>query len=84
MSLLSLPSSLTILEDESEKNPTPNQSSQFSKFSQDFGKDFSFLIDIIRSLERTIEAPNKRLETYENQIQNVITGYQTSPLPLIY
>ena len=82
MSLLSLPSSLTILEDESEKNPTPNQSSQFSKFSQDFGKDFSFLIDIIRSLERTIEALNKRLETYENQnqIQNVFTGYQTSPL----
>ena len=32
-------------------------------------QDFAFLINIIKTLEKTIEALNKRLETYENQTQ---------------
>ena len=67
MSLSFQPPSLA---NESDKNSVQNSDSTPIITTVTSGQDFSFLINIIRSLEKTIVALNRRLEAYENQNQN--------------
>ena len=57
----------------SNQSQTASISTAATSDGNNFGasQDFTFLINIIKNLEKTIEAQNRRLEGYENQTQNV-------------
>ena len=52
--------------------PISTQNVRGSQHNFGLNQDFTFLINIIKNLEKTIEALNKRLEAYKNQTQNDI------------
>ena len=80
-----------LVQDVQDKFPTQNSASNQSapsstsggnNFGNNFGlsQDFAFLINIIKTLEKTIEALNKRLEAYENQTRTQTQNVTIIPI----